>query len=161
MPCKLVLYALFQVGGEQIRVVGAPNYQKCARIIDFLFLCSDPSERCPFRNQPSLNGTTQEFYAFSIFYGVLKSIGALRDSPSVTVRDIGNSVKEYCNRDYAAVRAGNEYARTTCLSGVYIHELFTKGYRVGENFKTTFVKRIAGFKTDWILGSILYKMDLL
>ena len=139
---------------------GVPDFQKCASILDYLFFCFNLNQQCPFKSEPLLKNYACEFYTFSVFHGVLSNIGALRNSSSVTVRGIGSAAKDFCNKNYKEVRA-NKYAQNNCMAGVYIHELLTKGYHATEDFTVKVVKKINGLKISWILGSLLYKMNLL
>ena len=72
---------------------------------------------------------------------------------------MGYAAKNYCSKKYYEV-SEDPYAKFSCLWSVYIHELFTKGYRVKENYKVTVLKEMNGFELNWILGSMLYKLDL-
>ena len=119
-----------------------------------------PESAMSVQKRTVVEGEACEFYTFSVFHGVLSNIGALRNSSSVTVRGIGSAAKDLCNKNYKEVRA-NKYAQNNCMAGVYIHELLTKGYHATEDFTVKVVKKINGLKISWILGSLLYKMNLL
>lgn len=128
-----------------------------------MFFCGDVTKPCPFAKQPALKNVPSDFYAFAAFYYILRRVHAVCDSCSKTelkVLSIKEAAKNYCKKKYEDISA-DKYAKFSCLWSLYIHELFTRGYKINERSQVTILKKLNGFDVNWILGSMLYKLKLL
>ena len=161
-PChnKGFKESLTYVGQESV-FEGTAQVELCQQIIRELFFCrTADKQKCPFFDQPKLQGN---FYGFSAIYYVLTDIDAVCSDcqhNKVTPRKIDHSSQEFCTKDYDEIKE-DPYAKDNCFGGNYIYELLTAGYQLSPRKKTRVTNSLHGFDLGWTLGAVLHNTGIL
>ena len=140
---------------------GTANVALCRKVIKEIFFCHLPDlKRCPFYDQPKLNGT---FYAFSAFYYVLTGIGSVCsdcDDIQVSPEMINRHSKSFCEKHYDEIKK-NPHAKDNCFGANYIYEALTAGYKLSSGKEILVANSLNGFDLGWSLGATLYNTGIL
>ena len=149
-----------QVNGQERIFEGTAEPDACRKIIHDLFFChSSDLEKCPFSDQPKLEG---KFYGISAIYYVLRGIGAVCSDCKinvVTLLKVLTSAKSFCKKDYDEINK-NPYAKNNCFGALYIYELLTSGYQMASNKLIHVAIKLNGFDLSWTLGAVLHNTGI-
>ncbi|XP_028984303.2 ectonucleoside triphosphate diphosphohydrolase 3 [Betta splendens] len=146
-------------------LVGAPDSDKCGRIVKSIFdfqTCS--SSQCSFNGveQPPVTG---EFMAYAGFY---HTASTLRMNGTSDLDQFNSSVRKFCHTSWAKARKENEwvsdrYLRTYCYAAHYIFTLLTDGYKFDkETWKgIDFKREVKKTSVGWSLGYMLSMSNMI
>ncbi|XP_060049066.1 ectonucleoside triphosphate diphosphohydrolase 1 [Erinaceus europaeus] len=146
---------------NQIKIIGAGNYDKCYASLHELFntsFCFYSS--CSFNGVylPKLKGN---FGAFSAFYYVLEFLNFT--SSEVPNKDtLANILREFCSRPWNELKKQyknikENYLSEYCFAGTYILTLLHKGYHFTMDTwnRVHFMDKIQNSSVGWSLGYML------
>ena len=161
-PCHNIGFKESLKFDDQERIFeGTARVKLCKKIIRELFFCrSQDLKKCPFSDQPKLNG---KLYGMSAFYYVLTGIDAVCadcENNKVTPRKIKRASKSFCKKDYNDIKE-DPYAKNDCFGGNYIYELLTTGYQLRPLKKIRVDNSLNGFDLGWTLGAVLHNTGIL
>lgn len=148
--------------GQKRIFEGTDKFDICDEIVHDLFFCHDSEnlEKCPFSDQPKLEG---KFYGISAIYYVLTDIGAVCSDCKINVatpRKVLTYAKSFCGKDYEDVKE-DPYAKDNCFGSVYIYQLLTSGYKLSPSKIIKVATTLNGFDLSWTLGAVLHNSGIL
>ena len=161
-PCHNVGFKEPLKFGDQESVFeGTAEVEPCKKIIREVFFCHLPDvQKCPFYDQPKLEG---QFYGFSSFYYILTGIGAVCsdcEDNTVTPSKVDLYSNSFCEKNYDNLDK-TPYTKNECFGGNFIYELLTEGYSLGPDKEIMVTNSLNGFKLGWTLGAVLKSTDIM
>jgi apyrase len=164
-PCMVVGDTVKAEDGSTI--TGTGNPEACKKILDELVYKVSPDRCYP---KPCAIGTTYEptidreekFYVLGAFYYALKTVGAIGKDGVFNLNDALHKVMAYCKRTYddivREIPSQKDYASKTCTSGLYMVELFHRGYGFAlDTDQLSTIDNINGQELSWTMGALLYE----
>ncbi|XP_062581117.1 ectonucleoside triphosphate diphosphohydrolase 8-like isoform X2 [Saccostrea cucullata] len=169
-PCALTNdnYA-YDTGNKTVTFQGSGSPSECFRILSmFLREAQDTCypKPCAIGSiyQPSVG--SDKFYAIGVYALVANDLNATDSSGRINIDKLNKTAHAYCTKtlDYvvSAYKVTSEFASVTCMTGLYMVELFTFSYGFPVNTERIYsVLEINGNPLDWTFGAVLYENELL
>jgi len=165
-PCMLTGDTATTTNG--VTLTGTGNPEACRKILEGMVYKVAPDLCYP---KPCSIGTVYEpsihqeatFYVLGAFFINMKNLGAVGENGRLSLNDIYTKATAYCQRTYDEVITEKpdlkgEYASKTCITGLYIVELFNRGYGIPmDSNQLSTTNNINGQELSWAMGALLYE----
>lgn len=150
---------------QEFFMVGAPNSERCGRIVKSVFdFKSCSSSECGFNGvkQPPVTGT---FLAYAGYFFIAR---ALLNETVTDFNDFNASIETFCHTNWTQLRVQKDwispkYLRTYCFAAHYVFTLLADGYKFDEETwkNINFVEKVKSTSIGWSLGYMLSMSNML